>query len=376
MNDALEAWKRNGWPDLSPTTVRHYQELWDSRIKKSIGRRQISSLNPYEVERYFRRLTDDGAGRTTVRHIRALLNWACRLALKWSGNVLPNPIVATELPVRPLAERGESVRSPELAEVQAILAAAIAYDERFGAFVRPVAATGVRRGEACTLGWTDIDWGSGTVVVDESVVAAAGEAEVKAPKTKASIRRLAVETGTVEVLRTLRVSQERLAAMCEVEIADDGLVCSYERSSVEPPHPDTMRHQFTKVRNKARTAKNIHLHPLRHIQATVLDRVIPERQKQARLGWATVHMARHYTDVIAAEDLRVAEHVGRLLGARKRMALTECRNSGSSLRLKQADLWPSRCRHRCRQSVARPLAVELGFALTGAPPAAGRCRSG
>jgi integrase len=228
--------------------------------------------------------------------------------------VLPNPIVDTELHMWPLAERGESVRSPELAEVQAILAAAIAYDERFGAFVRLVAATGVRRGEACTLGWTDIEWGSGTVVVDESVVAAAGEAEVKAPKTKASIRRLAVETGTVEVLRTLRVSQERLAAMCEVEIADDGLVISYEPSSVEPHHPDTMRHQFTKVRNKAKTAKDIHLHSLRHIQATVLDRVIPERQKQARLGWATVHMARRYTDVIAAEDLRAAEHVGRLLG--------------------------------------------------------------
>jgi integrase len=173
-------------------------------------------LNPHEVERYFRRLKDDGTGRTTVRHIRAMLNRACRLARKRSPNTLPNPIVDTELPAWPLGERGEPVRSPELAEVQAVLAAAPAFDERFGAFVRLVAATGVRRGEACALRWNDIDWESGTILVDESVVAASGGAEVKAPKTKASIRRLALDPGTVEVLRTLRVSKEDLAAVCEV----------------------------------------------------------------------------------------------------------------------------------------------------------------
>jgi integrase len=150
-------------------------------------------------------------------------------------------------------------------------------------------------------------------VVDESVVAASGGAEVKAPKTKASIRRLALDSGTVETLRSLRTSQESLAAACEVAIRGDGFVFSYEPGSAEPPHPDTMSHEFTKVRTKAKTAKDIHLHSLRHFQATALDRVVPERQKQARLGWATVHMARHYTDVIVGEDLRAAEHIGRLL---------------------------------------------------------------
>ena len=41
--------------------------------------------------------------------------------------------------------------------------------------------------------------------------------------------------------------------------------------------------------------------------------MIPERQKQARLGWSTVHMARHYTDSISSEDRRAAEHIGSLL---------------------------------------------------------------
>ena len=56
--------------------------------------------------------------------------------------------------------------------------------------------------------------------------------------------------------------------------------------------------------------KDLHLHSLRHFQATSLDAVIPERQKQARLGWSTVHMARHYTDTISSEDRKAAEHIG------------------------------------------------------------------
>lgn len=48
-------------------------------------------------------------------------------------------------------------------------------------------------------------------------------------------------------------------------------------------------------------------------QSTVLDSVISEAQKQARMGWATVQMARHYTDAITEEDRRAAQHVGDLL---------------------------------------------------------------
>jgi integrase len=53
----------------------------------------------------------------------------------------------------------------------------------------------------------------------------------------------------------------------------------------------------------------VHLHSLRHFQATEIDRVISERQKQARLGWSIVQMARHYTDRVESEDPRAADHI-------------------------------------------------------------------
>jgi integrase len=72
-------------------------------------------------------------------------------------------------------------------------------------------------------------------------------------------------------------------------------------------------HAFAKARVAAKLPKDLHLHSLRHFQATLLDTVISERQKQARLGWSTVHMARHYTDAISSEDKKAAEHIGSIL---------------------------------------------------------------
>jgi integrase len=96
-------------------------------------------------------------------------------------------------------------------------------------------------------------------------------------------------------------------------LAPASFVFSSEPGGTAPPHPDSVSHEFSKVRGAAKLPKDLHLHSLRHFQATSLDTVIPERQKQARLGWSTVHMARHYTDAISSEDRKAAEHIRSLL---------------------------------------------------------------
>jgi integrase len=313
INDALEGWSTNGWEDLSPTTTRHYRELWDRHVRASIGRRRISDLSAYDVERYFRSLKSAGAGQATLRHIRGMLHRACRLARKWSGNTLHNPITDTELPVYSLQERRDPVRAPSNQEVFSLLSAAQQDDPRFAVFLRLVAATGVRRGEACALRWSDVDFDHRTVQVDESIVASSGGATVKAPKTRASIRKLALDGETLRQLDGLKEEQSKMAASCGVPLPPDGFVFSNEPGGVVPPHPDTVSKAFANVRRRAKLPADLHLHSLRHFHATVLDPVISEAQKQARLGWATVRMARHYTDAVPEEDRRAAEHVGKLL---------------------------------------------------------------
>lgn len=313
INDAIEGWKQNGWDDLSPVTVRRYENVWKVHIEKTIGRQRIPALTAYEVERFFRKLKSDGCGRETVRYVRSVLNRACRLARKWSGNELPNPIQDTELPTWPLSETAEPIRAPTTKEVRLLLQKAQLLDPRYSVCLRVIAATGIRRGEAGALRWSDIDWRGATITVDEAVIPSDGGAVIKAPKTRTSIRTVAIDKTTLAQLRTLRKDQERLAAGAGVTLPGEAFAFSAEPGGLVPPYPDTISRAFTKARKAARLPEDLRLHSLRHFQATSLDTVIPERQKQARLGWSTVHMARHYTDPISSEDQKAAEHIGSLL---------------------------------------------------------------
>ena len=314
INQAIRAWRDNGWEDLSPTTTERYEQIWRTYVFNRIGRRKIASLSPYDVEQFFRQRKREGVGLRTVQQLRSVLHRACRLSRKWSGNQLPNPVADTELPEWPFDGRAQAVRAPSAKEVRAIIAAASAYDRRVGAFVRLTAATGARRGELCALRWSDIDWEDCTVRIDEAVVAAPGGRLVKGPKTRASVRRIAVDNGTLSQLRELFVERQAIAADCDVTIRNDSFVFSTEPSGATPPHPEPFTHAFQRLRARAYVRPDIHLHSLRHFQATALDPVVSEAQKQARLGWSTVHMARHYTDAIDDEDRRAAEYIGEMIG--------------------------------------------------------------
>jgi len=56
VNDAIQGWKDNGWEDLSPSTVRRYENMWMKHVHGSIGNERLATLSPYDVEKYFRRL--------------------------------------------------------------------------------------------------------------------------------------------------------------------------------------------------------------------------------------------------------------------------------------------------------------------------------
>ena len=141
VNDAIAAWRDNGWDDLSPKTAGHYESIWRVHIEGSIGRRKIATLTTYDVERFYRSLKARGSSQALVRQVKAVLHRSCRLAQKWSGGRLQNPAADADLPAWRLEERREAVRSPEVAEVRALISAAEEEDVRFGVFLRLLAST-------------------------------------------------------------------------------------------------------------------------------------------------------------------------------------------------------------------------------------------
>lgn len=312
INDAIEAWKNNGWQDLSLTTARRYDGIWNLQIKNGIGRRRILSLTPYEVETYLRSLKESGLSEASVRQVRAVMNRACKLARKWSQGTIPNPVADSELPTWSL-DALVPVRPPSIEEVKALQRAASQLDIRICAMLHLIVATGMRRGEACGLQWQDIDFEEQVVSINKSVIVAKATVAVKSPKTLASIRRVAIDSDTTCMLKRLIVIQRELAGTANVSLGNSSFVFSFEPGGENPPYPDSISHGFSRARGIGGLSKDLHLHSLRHFQATAIDSIISEKQKQSRLGWTNPAMARHYTGSVPGEDRRAAEYIGQLL---------------------------------------------------------------
>ncbi len=310
FNGAISVWRENGWRDLSPKTVINYEGCYNRYIKASIGKNAIARTGVFEIESYFRSLADNGLGLATLKYIRAVLVKAAALAGKWSGGAIPNPVSLADLPkIAPKAP----VRAPSVDEVRKILEKLDQREDiKLAGLIRVLAATGMRSGEAVALRWADISLEDRLIQVNKAAITAKGALLVKSPKTHASVRTIAIDAHTVEKLKSLKQTQANFALKAGLSLSEEAFAFSYFPDGSMPPHPDTISHRF-KTAAEACGISDIHVHSLRDFQATVIDSLVSERQKQARLGWSTSHMARHYTDAVAEEDRRAAEEIGNIL---------------------------------------------------------------
>ncbi|NNN12598.1 MAG: hypothetical protein HKL81_02465 [Acidimicrobiaceae bacterium] len=112
FNDAILAWKQNGWQDLSPKTVSDYESLYRIHIRDKVGQTPIAKIGVFEIEAYFRSLSERGLGASGIRQVRAILHKAARLAGKWSGGVIPNPVSLVDL--LKSSTKKSQVKSPAL----------------------------------------------------------------------------------------------------------------------------------------------------------------------------------------------------------------------------------------------------------------------
>ncbi|MCP3881295.1 MAG: tyrosine-type recombinase/integrase [Sulfitobacter sp.] len=160
--------------------------------------------------------------------------------------------------------------------MRALLVAASELDPTLGAYVRLVAATGMRRAEACAVRWGDLDLDleAKTLTVARSHVAVPGIRQDKETKTP-STRTVILGYATVGVLAQLRESR--------VEVGTDPELPVFTDDGGTTWRPDGASARWARVRKKAGVDKSIRLHDLRHWQATpLLDADVP-----LPTGWAT-----------------------------------------------------------------------------------------
>jgi integrase len=128
--------------------------------------------------------------RPTVR-LRQAVAWG------WIGH---NP---AKQATAPSAQKAD-VQPPEPEDATRLLSAAMAESPELGLFLRAAVVLGARRGEIISLRWSDIDLDRGEVLIAGNVVRVPNEALLAKPTKTHAKRRVAIGTGTVELLRSRR----------------------------------------------------------------------------------------------------------------------------------------------------------------------------
>jgi integrase len=202
----------------------------------------------------------EGKASSTVRQIYTVLRAVLDTAVR-DGLVARNVATAVK---RPQVERREA-RYLVPDDVRRLVEAVA--DDRLRALFLLLLGTGLRRGEALALGWTDVDLDAGVVRVRGTLGRSGGALVVTEPKTEKSRRSVSLPGPIVAELRGHRVRQAEKRLRAGAEWTDAGFVfCTRWGTPLDP------RNALRALTAAAARAglEDVGLHTLRHSAASAL----------------------------------------------------------------------------------------------------------
>jgi integrase len=266
------------------------RQVWESTTEKAMdlsartvtfGEVPMNRLRRSHLEQWVRIMTDAGLKPGTIRtrtnNVRAVLRGAVRDRV-----IALDPSQGLSLPRVGKPEHWITVASPR--QVRAILDAA---DDRFAALFALAAFAGLRLGEAAAVQVGDIDFLHRSLRVRRQVQRAGrGAVEIRPPKYRSE--------------RVVYLPDELLAHLAlhiQRHAGDDPDSWLFAGDSVDPPHQNTVGHQW---RNACRRAgvTAVTLHDLRHFYASALiaagcDVVTVQRALGHARATTTLHTYAH-----------------------------------------------------------------------------------
>jgi len=300
-----------GAEELAPATIEAYK-LHVRRILPYLGDLQLQRLTRSDVARMAAKLAEDESkpkGRPLAAETRRGVLVALHRALNdavAAGLLRTNPATGVKRP---------KVRRPEMhtwsrVELSTFLRAT--RDDRLGPLWHLLALTGLRRGEALGLKWSDVDLEGGRLSIQRQRVLKGYEVQER-PQTKTRKGRpVSIDAGTVAALR--RQSARQLADANEWGDAWQATGHVFTREDGSPWHPDRVKKLFEQAVKKVDVPR-IRMHDLRHTWATLALRAgVNPKVVQERLGHANIAITMDtYSHVLPDLQESAAELVAALV---------------------------------------------------------------
>ncbi|MFE9807761.1 tyrosine-type recombinase/integrase [Streptomyces sp. NPDC005548] len=288
------AWIRER--ELTTTTRQLYGSLLRHHLEPAFGTVNVAEISPPLVRGWRADKLAAGTGPTTVAKAYALLR------------AIMGTAVADQMIRRnPCTIKGAStVHTPErpTATVQEVYDLADAIQPRYRALVLMAGFLGLRWGELVGLHRRDIDLENRSVRVRRAVAELFnGQREIKAPKSAAGKRTVAIPSAIVADIR------DHLARYAEP--GADGRVFIGAKGATP------RRNHFNRLWRRACTdaaVNGLHFHDLRHTGNTLAASTgASTRELMARMGHSTARAALIYQHASADRDRLIADAVSGLV---------------------------------------------------------------
>ena len=259
----LEVWMENyAKIKLRPSTFKTSQGFLKNHIKPQIGSIPLADLTSLDLQRFYKHLLNGGRvdrieakkkpkglAPKTVRNIHQMICSAYNLAIE-QRLVTKNPTQGCALP---------KVEHKEMKTLTADQLSGFFQEARDSGVYELYyldLATGLRRGELLALQWTDLDVESKTLSITKQVNRISGELVVSPPKTRNSVRTLALPQQAVDLL----IAEHQKHPRNQYLFPSPKTGTMYD--------PDAFRRTHDKIL-KVIGAEHIRFHDLRHTFATL-----------------------------------------------------------------------------------------------------------
>lgn len=259
--------------------------------------------------------TADEAGTlsaNTIHHYHRLLSSIFATAVNWQV-IFSNPCER----VKPPKMRRKESRYLDENGAAEVIAALKNEPYDYGVMVRMLIFTGLRRGELLGLEWRDVNWETGCISVERSLLYSPERGVfVDDTKTDSSVRIVRLPQSAVDLLGEYREWQnERKSELGTLWQQSDRIFTAWDGGLLNPEALSAWFHRFI-VRNNL---PDVNIHGLRHTMATLLIAGgIPLKTVSSRLGHASVATTGNiYAHAIRSADETAADKLEEILGEKK-----------------------------------------------------------
>ena len=245
---------------FSENARQSYQMFIDRHILPVLGELLLVDVTPAMLTKLLIDFQSKGYSHASCVKLYNILNGLFQMAFL-DDSIQANPMFKVKRPAPRKDETAadETEKAYTLQEMRYILRCLDGEPLKWQTYITLMADTGMRRGEACGLYWSDIDFDALTVTIRRNLQYTPSAGVYEAAPKNGKIRIVDIGEDVAALLKCLRSEQ---ASTCVSKY------CFTQDGSPEPMHPQTPTRYFRKFGNRY-GVKDFHPHKLRHTSASL-----------------------------------------------------------------------------------------------------------